>query len=259
MADTKISAATAVVTTASTDEYATNQAGTSKRTNLGQIKVFANTAPVFAAGSATAASWPVLTPGTLLTTAEDGALEMDANCLYATTDAGNRGVVPVENFIIANATRTFTSNTTQQAIFNSPTNGTLTLETGTYLFEGLISMDTMSATSGNGKFSLNNGGTATLGSILYLIMGQDVALNTATAISGVAEVTATVAAADSVLAGAGTVLTFFVRGTFAVTVAGTIIPSFAQTTAAAAVVKVGSYLKCNRIGSTSVVSVGQWT
>lgn len=37
MADTKISAAAAITTTALTDEYATNQAGASKRTTLSQI------------------------------------------------------------------------------------------------------------------------------------------------------------------------------------------------------------------------------
>lgn len=259
MADTKISALTAVATPAGTDEIPVNQGGTSKKETLAQVKTFVNTAPVFAAGSASAGSWPTMTPGTLLTTPEDGAVEIDANCVYMTTDAGNRGVVPVENFIRADSTRTFTSNTSQQAIFSSPANGTLTLETGTYLFECLVSMDTMSATSGNGKFSLIGAGTATLGSILYLLMGQDAALNTAGTISGNTQTTATVAATDSVTAATATVMTFLVKGTFKVTSAGTIIPSFAQTTAAAAVVKIGSYFKCNRIGDTSVVSVGQWT
>jgi hypothetical protein len=37
MADTKISAATAVATPAQTDEYATNQGGASKKTTLTQI------------------------------------------------------------------------------------------------------------------------------------------------------------------------------------------------------------------------------
>lgn len=113
---------------------------------------------VHAAGSASAGSWPVFGSGTVLTTAEDGAIEQDADAFYLTTDAGNRGAVSVEHIIRADATRTFTSNTSQQAIFNSPTNGRLTLETGAYTFETLISMDTMSATSGNGKFSLNSGG-----------------------------------------------------------------------------------------------------
>lgn len=59
-------------------------------------------------------------------------------------------------------------------------------------------------------------------------------------------------------AATATALCFLVKGTFTVTVAGTLIPSFAQTTAAAAVVSIGSYFKCNRIGDTSVVSIGQW-
>ena len=231
----------------------------------GSGKLVFDTAPTLAklslaAGTATAGEAPLkLAAGTLLTTAEAGAIEMDANAFYATTDAGNRGVIPVEHIIRANATRTFTSNTSQQAIFNSPTNGTLTLETGTYLFECLVSMDTMSATSGNGKFSLNSGGTATLGTILYQLYGMDAALDTLTAISGVSETTATQAATNHSTAGTGTVTTFLVKGTFEVTAAGTIIPSYAQTTAAAAVVKIGSYFKCNRIGDTSLVSIGQWS
>jgi len=199
-----------------------------------------------------------LTAGTLQTTPGAGDIEMDANCIYATTDAGNRGVVPVEHVIRADATRTFTSNTNQQAIFNSPTNGRLTLETGVYEFECLVSMDTMSATSGNGKFSLLGAGTATLAAILYLTNGIDAALDTITAVSGVVEVTSTVAATNMATAAVGTVFTFWVKGTFEVSSGGTLIPSFAQTTAAAAVVKIGSFFKCRRMGSTSLVSVGQW-
>lgn len=259
MADTKISALTGVSAVAGTNELPVNEAGTSKKATAAQIKTFANTAPAFAAGSASAASWPTLASGTLLTTAEAGAIERDADAFYLTTDDGNRGVVPALNLIRADSTRTFTSNTSQQAIFNSPASGTLTLETGTYLFEGLISMDTMSATNGNGKFSLNNGGTATLGSILYQVHGQDVALNTNATISGTSMTTATISATNSSTGGTATVYTFFVKGTFEVTAGGTIIPSFAQTTAAAAVVKVGSYFYCHRIGSTSLVSIGQWS
>lgn len=213
------------------------------------------------AGTASANTAPIkLTSGTLLTTAEDGAIEMDDNCFYGTTDAGNRGVIPVEHIIRAGATRTFTSNTNQQAIFSSPASGTLTLETGAYLFEGLIAMTSMSATSGNGKFSLIGAGTATLGAILWQAYGGDVAAEgTAAAIGGSWHVIATQTAANVVTAGGGTSLCFLVKGTFEVTGAGTIIPSFAQTTSSAAVVSIGSYIKFNRIGSTSMTSVGQWT
>jgi hypothetical protein len=216
--------------------------------------------PVFDAGTASAGTWPKLTAGTLLTTAEAGALELDANALYGTTDAGNRGVIPVCNIIRADATRTFATGTAQQAIFNSPANGTLTLETGCYLFEGLIAMDTMSATSGNGKFSLIGAGGATLGSILWQAYGNDgTAETTGAATGGSWHIIATETATNIVTAAIGTALCFLVKGTFEVTVAGTIIPSFAQTTSNAAVVNVGSYFMCNRIGSTSLTSVGQWT
>lgn len=198
--------------------------------------------------------------GSNLTTAEDGAIEMDAACFYACTDAGNRGIIPVKHMIRSNATRTFANDTAQQAIWDDPTNGTLTLEDGTYLFEGQIAMTGMSSTSGNGKFSIIGAGTATLGDILWQAYGNDVAAEgTAAATGGGWHVIATQTAANIVTAGAATALCFLVKGTFTVTAGGTIIPSFAQTTAAAAVVSIGSYFTCHRIGSTAVVSVGQWT
>ena len=214
---------------------------------------------IHGAGSAAAGSWPLFGSGTLLTTAEDGAIEQDANAFYLTTDADNRGLLPVRHCIRADTTRTFTSNTSQQAIFNSPANGRLTLETGTYFFDGLIAMTAMSGTSGNGKFSINNGGTATLDAILWNAWGNDVAAEgTAGATGGGWHVIATQTAANVVTAATATALAFAVTGTFEVTGAGTIVPSFAQTTAAAAVVSIGSYLCFHRVGSTSVVSVGQW-
>jgi len=213
---------------------------------------------VIAAGSASASSWPKLTSGTLLTTAEDGAIEQDADATYITTDAGNRGVVQASQWIRADATRTFTSNTSQQAIFNSPTNGRITLETGTYEFEALIAMTSMSGTSGNGKFSVIGAGTATLGSILWQADGRDIAAETTGGAAGTSwHVIATQTAANIVTAATGTALSFYARGTFEVTGAGTIIPSFAQTTAAAAVVSIGSFFRVARIGSTSMTSVGQ--
>lgn len=260
MADTKITNLAAASAAVAGHEFPSNNAGTDEKVTAAQLKTFANNAPVFAAGSASAGSHPKFTAGALLTTAEDGAFEFNGDAAYLTTDAGNRGVIPVEHVIRAAATRTFTSNTSQQAIFDSPANGTLTLETGTYLFEGLIAMTSMSATSGNGKFSLIGAGTATLGSILWQAYGQDApAGNTGAAIGGSWHVVATQVAANIVTAATNTATCFLVKGTFEVTGAGTLIPSFAQTTAAAAVVSIGSYFKCNRIGGTSLTSIGQWS
>ncbi len=160
--------------------------------------------------------------------------------------------------IRTNAIRTFTADTNQQAIWTDPAGGALTLAAGCYKFEAFVSMDSMDATSGNGLWSLKGAGTATLTQVLQLTMGGDVALDTIVAISGVATTAELVGAVNSSTATTATVYTFRVVGAFTVTVAGTIIPSFAQTTSAAAKTKVGSYFHCWPLGPVDVVSVGAW-
>lgn len=257
MADTKISALTQDTVPAGTDEVPVNQAGTSKRLTLANLKTFIANATLFGAGSASAGSWPKLTAGTLMTTAEAGALELDANNLYGTTDAGNRGIIPIRHFIRADATRTFISNATSQAIFTSPTNGRITLETGLYRVQGILSFSAMSATSGNLLVNLLGAGTATVAAWLWIADGQDGATATAAASSGSAMVTST-SPASIVTAGTGTALQLSINGTFEVTGAGTMIPSITMVTASASVLAIGSYLLLERMGSTTVVSVGQW-
>lgn len=252
MADTKISALTADSSPSGAEEFAVNQAGTSKKITLDQIKTFP-----FPAGSASAGSWPTIESGTLLTTPEAGAIERDTTNLYGTVDAGNRGYIPCRHFIRADATRTFTSNTSSQALFTSPTNGRITLETGLYRIEGLLAFTAMSATSGNLLVNLLGAGTATVGAWLWQAVGADLASGTAGAASNSWMVTST-SPASIVTAGTGTALIVNLQGTFEVTGAGTMIPSMTLVTAASAVVSIGSYLMLERMGSTSVVSVGQW-
>jgi hypothetical protein len=216
---------------------------------------------ILCAAGTTSSAGIKLQAGTNITTAEVGAIELDSNCMYGCTDVGNRGIIPLEHIIRLNATRTFANNTSQQAIFNDPTNGTLTLETGTYLFEGLIAITSMSATTGNGKFSIIGAGGATLGDILWQAYGGDSLENATGAACGTSWHTiATQTGVNIVTSGGATSVCFSLKGTFTVTVAGTIIPSFALSTGVGtAVASIGSYFKCNRIGSTSMVSVGQWT
>lgn len=259
MADIKSSAFTANAAPAGTDIFGTAQAGVDIATTLAQVKTFVNTAPVKAAGSASAGTWPKMTAGTVMTTAEAGATELDTTNFYDCSEAGNRALRVIRHYIRANATRTFASNTTQQAIFSSPANGALALAVGVYEFESLLGMDTMSATNGNGKWSLLGAGTATLGSILQFVYGTDIASNTTSSLGGSQTALATQTTTNAATAGVSTELIIRVVGTFEVTVTGTIIPSFAQTTAAAAVVKVGSFFHCHRVGASGRTSVGNWT
>ena len=215
------------------------------------------TSPTIAAGSASANSWPKLTAGTLLTAPEDGAIEIGNDTLFATTDAGNRGYVPVRHFIRANATRTLPNDSNLNAIFDSPTNGRLTLETGTYLFKMMIGITAMSATSGNAQLNVRGAGTATLNDWLYSVVGKDGTLISVNAVLGVMPVIESTPA-SMFTAGTGAEMWFIADGTFTVTVAGTLIPSVDQVTGAAAVVAIGSYFTCERIGDVNVVSVGQF-
>lgn len=260
MADTKISDMTAIDAVADADEIpvadASNLTANIQATAL-QLKTYVNTAPVFAAGSASANSKPKLTSGTLLTTPEAGAIELDANCLYGTTDAGNRGYIPVRHFIRCNAARTLPNDTNLNAIFNNPTNGRLTLEIGTYLFDMVVAVTAMSATAGNALLNVRGAGTATINDWLYAVIGKDGTLINVAGVNGTMPVIESTPA-SMVATATATELWWVAQGSFTVTAAGTLIPSIDLVTAAAASVKIGSYFACERIGDANVVSVGQW-
>ena len=260
MADTKISALTAAGSAAAANELAINEAGTSKKVTAAQIKTFVNNAPVFAAGTASAGTWPTFTSGTLLTTPEDGAVELDADCFYGTTDAGNRGYIPCIYIIRADTTRTYTSNTSSQSVFNVPTNGTLTLETGAYLFDGLLLWTAMeAAAASNRSLDILGAGSATAGSWMWMLQGIDNAAGNALVDLDAPFQVTNASAASMVTGVTAATLRCYVRGTFEITGAGTIIPSTTMAVAAASILSVGSYMRFERVGSTSMTSVGQWT
>ena len=257
MADTKISdLPTDITTLADGDKFPVADASAltvDTYATAKEIQTF-----VLAAGSATAASWPVVGSGTLLTTAENGAIEHDTNCFYLTTDPGNRGVVPVMNIGRLTADYTLASVGTEQQLFNFSTNGRLTLETGAYMFECLASISGLSVTSGNGAFDILGVGGATLVDVLYHSVGSDGSTATAGTQTGSTMIQGQSPASQQT---AGTLATWNFRnqGTFEVTVAGTIQPAVTLVTAAAGVVRAGSYFACWRIGAAAAATlVGQW-
>lgn len=213
------------------------------------------TSPNYAAGSATASSWPNYTAGTLLTTAEDGALEVDADNFYATTDAGNRGTVAVEHWLRAASAQTLTSTTNAQSIFDSPANGRITLETGTYVFEAVLQFTGMSGTSGNAQILLVCGGTC--GGYSWYTAGMDTSTLTTIGADLMAYHVTNATAASVVTAQTGTGLRLHMRGSFEVTGAGTFQPQIDLVTAAACTLVEGSYFTLKRIGATSMASVGE--
>lgn len=259
MADTKISDLTAASALAGTEEFpCSDGTATTKAATAAQIKTFANTAPVFAAGSASAGTWPKLSSGTVMTTPEDGAIEFDGDNVFATTDDGNRGYVPVRHFIRQYSSRTLTSTASEQQLFNGTTNGRLTLETGVYLFRCQFYLSGMSGTSGNAAFDILGAGSATVGTALFHTVGVDGNSNTAATQTGSTSTNAQ-SPASAVTAGTGTAMGAHITGTFEVTAGGTIQPAVTLVTAAAATLAAGSYFMCERMaGSTSATSLGQW-
>lgn len=175
----------------------------------------------------------------------------------ATNTGANAVAVPLMNWVMLTANYTLTSQTAAQKLFNTTANGALTLPTGVYRFKALIYLLSMSATSGNGAFSL--AGTAVMDRFGYSSHGIDAASPLAAATqTGSFSITNT-SPASIVTAGTGAGMATAIDGVFRVSTAGTIIPSISLVTAAAAIVQAGSWFTIEKIGESSETSVGAWT
>lgn len=174
-------------------------------------------------------------------------------------ESGAVGVEPPIYFARLRSGYTLTSNTNSQKAFNLPANGAITLPSNTsYFFECYLSIDTMSATSGNFGFDLLGAGTATIAAQNWFAHGLDATTqSTAAAISGIASEAARTG--DIIVAATGTAAHVFIRGIIEISTGGTIIPSVKLTTANAAVVRAGSYFKLERIGLDTTTTVGPWS
>lgn len=163
--------------------------------------------------------------------------------------------------IYQNADRALTSTTAAQKLFDQVANGTLTFdEKGLYELDAQLQLTGMSATSGNGAFSLIGAGTATLAGQLLHSVGMDATTpTTAAAQGGAVVVGASAFTTNTVTAATGTAVSMTVKGIFKVTAVGTIIPAISLVTAAAATLKAGSWLRVRQIAPDGVYSLGPWS
>jgi hypothetical protein len=193
-----------------------------------------------------------------LTSASTGALlSLSGSAVVYGTLASED--IQEEFWIQQNATYTLTSSTAAQKLFNASTNGTLTLPIGTYRYEAFVYLASMSGTSGNGAFGILGAGNATIASALSMATGFDAAIGAGAACGG-SYWTGVTSNAAIVTVATGASLGVTVRGTFRVSAAGTIIPSFTLTTAAAAVVQTNSYFMARRISdSATATTYGPWS
>lgn len=208
------------------------------------------------AGIATANNSPLkFTSGTNLTTAEAGSEEYDGTVFYATSVASSRQVVDTEQIIILSSAYTLTSQTAAQKLFNSSTNGALTVAASTaYEFECFFSLTAMSTTSGSFGFAF--GGTATFTSQTW-----DTTASKSTLATPNNPQTTFNTTANTTLVSANLVATGYarIRGTVRINAAGTLIPQVSLGVAAAAVVGSDSYFRIWPVGSNTVSNVGNWS
>lgn len=194
-----------------------------------------------------------LTPGSLLSSPYAGAGEYDGICFYDTPSSACRGVRVNQQYCVQQVTHTLTSQTAAQKLFNTSTNGALTLPTGTFEFSCAFSLSSMSTSSGTFGFAF--GGTATV-TQRWWAQACVGTVTTATANQGTYNVAANTSLSTSGTSGTGYCT---IEGVLIVTAAGTIIPEVSLTHAAAAVVGIGSYFFISPLGSSSNNSVGNWS
>jgi len=187
------------------------------------------------------------------TVSDDGVIRS------ATNSGANAVSVPLCNWVMQTADRTLTSTTSVQKLFDTTTNGTLTLPTGVYKFHAFLYLTGMSGTSGNLSFKLLGGGTATMGRIGYTNFGIDAASPLAGAAQTGSGAVTEGSEASIVSATTSTGLIVTSEGMFRISAAGTIVPSVALVTAAAATVKAGTFFCVEKVGESSETYLGAWT
>lgn len=189
----------------------------------------------------------------LITVSADNAIRS------ATNSGANAVAVPLYNWIEQTADRTLTSTVNAQKIFNTTTNGALTLPTGQYCFRSLVYITGMLATAGNAAFSPLGAGTAVCDRFELHASGMD---NTTPLIAGTQTGSISVTSSTPVsalTAGTGTGMAMSITGSFRITTAGTIIPSVSLVSAVAATLKAGTKFAIWKIGESSEDYLGAWS
>ena len=165
---------------------------------------------------------------------------------------------------ITAATYPLNSGTTAlQKIFNGSTNGAVTLIAGTYVVDMLLQITGMSGVSGNMGIDIQGAGTASIFSGMSNFIdiigidsatpGVPAARNGSTIATTLSGITAPV-----VIITTATVATIRLHALIHIN-AGTLIPSVSLTTASAASVANGSYIRFVRVGAGNVATVGNWS
>lgn len=213
--------------------------------------------------SAGSASQPPvkLTSGTNTSTAAAGAVEYDGVVFYGTATTSNRGVLPAEQFIALVNDYVANDSASAQKVFNSPTNGAITLDASTtYRFEGVYYI---SRALGSNSHTLSTlfatGGTLT--SITYTADTTSTASNILGTVSRIYGTSATAVVVTAASTATNEQITVVIKGMVRTNAAGTFTPQIQYSSApgGAPTILKNSYFRMIPVGTSSVASVGNWS
>ena len=203
----------------------------------------------------------VFTAGTNMTTPAAGAFEYDGVVFYGSPQSNQRGVIAAEQFITLASGYTGADSATAQKVFNSSTNGAVTLAASTtYFMEGVYYITRAAGTTSHTLSTLFAlGGTLT--SIAYT---ADTTSTTGNALGAVSRIYATGATATVVTAASTSAtenITVTIRGIVRTNSAGTFTPQIQYSAApgGAPTVLANSFFKLTPIGNNTVATVGNWS
>lgn len=201
------------------------------------------------------------TSGTNRTTPGAGTMEYDGKVIYISSLASERNVNIGKQYLIQGADRTGSNVNTAQNIFDTVTNGRITVTSATtYMFE-LWFYTVRSAGSNAHTTGISFGGTATFTSLTAECLWSGV-LNAQTSTT----ITRTIllSAANTQIGPSSTITTengwCKVTGIMRVNAGGTIIPQFTYSAApgGAPTIKANSYMWLETLGTNTNNSVGNW-
>jgi hypothetical protein len=209
------------------------------------------------------------TAGDLLSTPAAGAFEYDGVSFYTTATANQRSIVPGTQFVMTPGLSpyTLTQSTSAQKIFSSPTNGEVQLNASTtYMFEAMYVISNTATPSAAHSVSLQ---FALGGSISSISYAADVTTSSGAPSAGATALTRTfstsVGATQITPSGTTTnseFITVRLQGVVRTNAAGSFTPQIRYNTNApggTSTVQGNSYFKLIPVGTSSVISVGNWS
>jgi hypothetical protein len=248
-----------------------NTSGTVSSTgNVAAVNINGSIRPI--SGTTTVAPLQ-FTSGVVLSTPESGVMEYDGSVFYGTPVGGatgsQRGVIATSHVIVVpTAGRVLAQNTNPQAIFDNPTNGALTVTASTtYHMQAQIIISNSAAPAAAHSYSLafDLGGGGSLTSIAYTVissLSSGVPLNGSTTTRsalgtgvGAVQVTGSSSASNEYVI-------LSIDGMVRTNAAGTFTPQIQFNTNApggTSTVMENSYWQMTPLGSSSLISVGNWS